>query len=77
MLNERKIQLTRTFDYVSDDGTEMYLPSMSWVDAVDVQGQTLVRVAFGSWRPIYSGYQEDDLKDVLEKNTHLTRSDFM
>ena len=77
MINERKIQLTRQFDYVSDAGTEMHLMPYSWQTAVDIQGQTLIRVGFGEYRKIYNGFQEDDLKDVLAKNGHLCRSDFM
>ena len=77
MLNERKIQLTRQFNFVSDDGTEMHLVPYSWQDVVTVQGQTLVRVAFGQYRKIDNGFQEDDLKDVLTANGHLCRSDFM
>ena len=75
-LNERKIRLTEEFDYTDSDGNSQYLPVMSWADAVTVQGQTLVRVAFGDCRPIHR-FQEDDLKDVLAANSHLCRSDLM
>lgn len=76
-LNERKIQLTNRFIYISGDGTEKTLPAYSWQTAVTVQGQTLIRVGFGDYRKINGGYQEDDLKDVLDANGFLCRSDFM
>jgi len=76
-LQERKIELTRRFEYVDSNGDLAYLPIMSWQTAVTVQRQTLVRVGFGDYRPIHGGYHEDDLKSVLAANGHLCRSDFM
>ena len=54
------------------------LPFGSWQTAVDLNGTTLIKCGFGDWRiiPKY-WFEEDDLKDVLDANSHLCRSDLM
>lgn len=77
LTEERKIRLRTVFNFTREDGRKEHLQRFSWQTAVELNDTTLVRCAFGEWHTIRKDwYDEDDLKEILEKNGHLCRSDF-